>query len=102
MLHSRCTLLFDDSSGLLLLVPLQLRIVLEEAGSNKSCVLPLMFIGVARVSLPPPTKLRTKALRKILVPRAPYEAILLSKARDWTDKHSRIKEGSDADGGIVQ
>lgn len=79
----------------------------EEAGRNKCCVLLLIF-SVARVSLPPPTKLRTKALRKFLAPRAPYEAIATLpakrvdwKAKDWTAKDSRIND-SGADGGMVQ
>jgi len=108
---------FADSSGLLVLL-LLLRMVLddrcsgnEEDDRNKCCVLLLLLCVARRVSLPPPpTKLlRTKALRKIVVPRVPYEAIamLLSakrvdwRAKDWTTaKHSRIK-GSD-DGGMVQ
>ena len=75
--------LFADSSDVLLLVSLLLlRIVLddrfsgereeEDDGWNKCCV--LMFRVARRICLPP-TKVRTNALRKIVVPRVPYEAI---------------------------
>lgn len=79
-------LLADSSDVLLLASLLLLRMVLddrfsgkseeEDDGWNKCCA--LLFRVARRVCLPP-TKVRTNAPRKNVVPRVPYEAISVKR-----------------------